>query len=113
MRGTLSRVVIGLEYRTALPVAGLAMGMAACAQLALVPLTPSCLPRWQLRQTLQSGSRPLPWLVILRGATLMDALLTTRLTSALQDVVPPRWPACRANARSSRSAQDRTSRISA
>ena len=68
------------------------MGMAACAQLALVPLALSCLPRWWPRRTLQPGSRPLPWSMILQGATLMDALLTTRLTSAPQDAERARGP---------------------
>ena len=62
-----------------------AMDVSACAQLALVLLAP-LLWRCRLRRTTQASSRPLPWPTVLWGAARVDAILTTRLASALQDV---------------------------
>ncbi|MBL6081803.1 hypothetical protein JMJ56_27855 [Belnapia sp. T18] len=75
----------GAEHRIAFRAAGLAMGAGVCLQLALLPLVP-CFVRWRLRRTVHTGSRLLPWSIILRGARRADAVVTARLASALDDV---------------------------
>jgi hypothetical protein len=78
-------LLAGAGGQMALRVAGATTGATACAQLVLALLTPS-FARWQTGRTERAGGEPLPWPVILWGAARVDAIMTARLASALQEV---------------------------
>jgi hypothetical protein len=75
----------GAGHQVALLAGGLAMGVGACIQLALVLLAP-CFARWWLGRTVRVGAQPLPWSAILWGAARADAVVAARLASALHEV---------------------------
>jgi hypothetical protein len=88
---SLGAIVAGLVWlagaggQMALRVAGATTVASGCAQLVLALLTPS-LARWQTGRTEHAGDEPLPWPVIFWGAARVDAVVTARLASALQEV---------------------------